>query len=690
MNGSRTRDERSTAAGTGLGESPVSRRRLLGAVAAGGLAGVAGCVDGQANGPQDLDVDGEVWQTTIHGNVESLEFGTPGGHLGSFAFDVGFVPDPETGEPEYVLAEAFEETAQSVSITLRSGLEWSTGESLTGADIGRWLTMYRAGSSWMAPVPEIRDGETTPRSAWEAITDVEWDERTVTVTGEFEFVESPLFFLNTYLGSRPKRYYEDYWTDFRRAYEDDPWESEATREAVVDALEGIWDVTGRNGPEVEIHLEEEYDGEGWEAAFSGLWYPYRRDAGNLHFTVNERHPFADRATYDEVVWRFSDDPNGPLRAVQSGDVDGAMRADITETVLEDLPSEFESFPGPTESLTALAVNHGAFHLWERDVRAALQYAIDRSQVVENLNPATDAVVSIPGADGHPERWVPTDLRETLRPYDTDRERARELLSRADFTREGDTWVTPDGEPFELEFLTTVEDSSLERSVASQLQEFGVDADFVAVEETTYQDRLDYGYFAATGETRSNPNAAGVGRIRTADIVRRPTHRKGAPQSVYLGEELAGIADESDDLEWDERAGASGSDGRITSESAETDAVRSLTVDAPPLGEPDGELREWPYLYHATMVTAASEAEEKLEHARICTWIYNYQVPKLELTVERPRIVHRTDGWRIPAADDSVWSHAGGGLHPSGLWAALGYGRIQRADEVERVASRSRF
>ncbi|MCU4742428.1 ABC transporter substrate-binding protein [Natronoglomus mannanivorans] len=683
MNGSRTRDGRSLAAPTGGHESTVSRRRLLGVLAAGGLSGVAGCVDDQENGTQDLDVDGEVWQTMVYGNIEELDLGTPSGRLGSFAFDVGFVFDPETGESEFVLAESFEETNHTVSITLREGLEWSTGDPLTGADVGRWLTMYRAGSPWMAPVPEIRDGETEPGSAWDAITDVEWDERTVTVTGEFESVESPLFFLNTYLGSRPKRYYEGYWDDFRRAYEDDPWESEETRQAVVDALEGIWDVTGRNGPDAGIHLEEEYDGEGWEAAFSGLWYPYRRDAGNLHFRVNERHPFADRVNYDEVVWTFADDPNGPLRAVQSGDVDGAMRADITETVLADIPSGFDSFPGPPETLTALAVNHGAYHLWERDVRAALQYAIDRNQLVENLNPVTDTPVSIPGADLHPDRWAPPALRETLRPYEYDRERARELLSRAGFTRDDDTWLTPEGEPFELELLTTITDSPLERSVASQLQAFGIDADYIAVEETTYQDRLDYGYFAATRDVHSNPNAAGLERIRTADIVRRPTYRDGAPQSVYLGREF----DRLDDLEWDESSSESG-DGHLTAE--DTDVLRSLTVDAPPLGEPDGDLREWSYLYHATMVVAADDAEEKLEHARICTWIYNYQVPKLELTVQRPQIVHRTDGWHVPDAEDSVWDQTGGGLHSSGLWAALGYGRIQREADSERVAARSQL
>lgn len=670
MNDHRAADGRSRRRSSDRRAGTIGRRHLLSSLAAGGTATIAGCFGGDRE-RREPDVDGRAWRTTVHGNVDDLRWGSPSGRLGAIAFDVGFVRDPASGDLEYVLADAVEESETSVSITLAEGLEWSNGEPLTAAGIGRWLFMYRAGSSRFRPVPEIRAGA-TPRSTWEAITNVEWTDRTLTLEGAFEYVESPLVVTNAYLGRRPAAYSEDLWDAFRDAYDDTPWESEATRQRVVELIDdAIWNVPERYVPDAGIQLEDEYDGAGWEAAFSGLWYPYRRDRGHLYFTVNETHPFADRVSYDELVWKFADNPNAPLEDVRAGAVDGTMRTEVPEDFDATLPEDTTSFPGPAGAVTVLTINHGAPHLQERDVRAALQYAIDRAQLAETLATPTIDPVAVPGADLQRERWLSESFRNQLRSYPHGPERAAALLERAGFERDGDAWLTPSGDRFELELLTTIDDSAFERTIASQLEAFGIDASYHAAENANYQERLTQGYFAATGDELASPNAAGLRRTRTADIVRRPTYRAGAPDSTYLGPELS--SDEPDGVELvasDDRAVSS---GLLAFD--DLDALRSITVAAPPLGEPDGELREWPYPYHAAMVDGASDLEEKIEHARRCTWIYNYQVPVLELAIERPRIVHRTEGWELPEPDDPVWQRVGHGGGASGLWAALGSGRI---------------
>lgn len=650
----------------------VRRRRLVAAVAAGGLGSLGGCSDwvDASSDPGEAPEDG-AWQTTVEGRLEDVEFLTPTGALGAVAFDVGFLRHPETRERRFVLAEAVEETASSVSIRLRDGLEWSNGDPLTAAEIGRWVFMYRAGS-WFAPVPEIRSGDRLPRSPVEAITDVEWDASTVTVEGRFETIASPLTQLNTFLGSRPGAYYDHLWREFQRAYDDTPWEDAATRTAVADLVdEHIWRVGRERLPGGAVRLEDE-ETDGVEAAFSGLWYPSRRRQNRLSFTVNESHPFADRTELDEMIWTFQPASGAAIRALESGASDGTMQTEVTEDSLDGLPPVVDSIEGPSRDVVTLVLNQTATHLWRRDARAALQYAIDRRQLLEDTALATLDAISVPGADLQSERWAPPDFRERLRSYEHDPDRAASLLETAGFERDGGQWTTPSGEPFELDLLTARQYPNVALAVSAQLEAFGVETSVHTVEASTYQDRIDQRYFAATRGEIWSPNGTGLRGTRTADHVERIRRGDGFHESGYLQREVRRAVETDPALGWaPDSRDVPISDRGLAYDSL--DSLRSIVVEAPPLDDPEGELREWPYLYHAARATSAPDPADRIEHARMCTWIYNYQVPVLELLSVVPRIVHRSDGWEIPDSDDPVWQY--GPVRPGGLWTAMGLGVI---------------
>lgn len=663
--GSHTRDRDSRSVG-------VSRRQALSTVAASTSGIVAGCLSTYIETDPGDTTDG--WVTSFPGLLDDFDPLDPNMTLKRFASDVGFVPNLRTGDPTYVLATDVEETASSISITLKPDLKWSNGDPLIAADIGRWVYMYRMGSGNLIPVSDIRNGNSHPRTAWEAITDVDWTDQTLTVEGNFDEAPSPLFDLNTALGSYPRAYYDSLWDSFQDVFTDSESDSEP-REAVTTLVDdNIWYLSEEYRPESGIHLEDDYDGTGQEAAFSGLWYPTRIQNGRLHFSMNDAHPFADRVSFDSVYWDFAGERASPVPALRSGSVDGMRLNDVTEAILESVPPHFDSFDGAPRRIISMTVNHRAPYLNHRDVRAALMHVIDRDALVESVGLVNHRPVSIPGADLQSAEWLPDDLRDDMRSYDHDLDRARTLLERAGFQRAGE-WKTPSGDTFEIEILSDDRDPTLQHSIEDQLSSFGIDATSTVLESTSYQTHVEDGTFIATDNSLSSPNAAGRRRTRAGDYVRAITSGNGFQDSLYLEREIDAAVTKHAELAWTEES--AGFNARSL-EFDSIDALRSITVEAPPLGAPNDPVREWPYLYHAVRAECAHGIDETIEHAQICTWIYNYAVPELELMIEVPQIFHDTDHWTVPPSDDPVWDSVGVGHHPGDLWAALGWGHIEKS------------
>ncbi|MCU4743982.1 ABC transporter substrate-binding protein [Natronoglomus mannanivorans] len=658
----------------------IDRRRFLTGLGTVGAGTIAGCLGDSTN---DLrrrpdDIDENTWYTSLYGSTDDVDPGDPSGRLESFAYDVGFVAHPDEETPTYVLAEEVTHSESEISITLRPDLQWSTGDPLTADEVGRWAYMLRMGSSRFAPVPAIRDGDRFPTHPWETVTDITWDDRTVTLEGRFDRGPTPLYALNAQIARRPSTYYQWLWDAFRDAYDDVPWEDERTWDSVTTLVDSnIRGIPEDNRPKAGVLLEDEYETEGenedektgWEAAFSGLWYPRKIEEGQVYFTVNDAHPFADRVDFEEIVWKYQLEADITLFDLRNGVVDGAMLDEVSDHVLETVPTEYDAFEGPQRSITTVLPNHTAGHLGNRDVRAALAYAIDREQLRSDLDRVSSNPISTPGADIQPQHVLSSEFRGNLRTYEYAPSRAEELLERAGFTLEDGQWYDPDDEPFEFQFLAEGSDPTFPLLITGQLAEFGLETGYEVTEGTSYQTQRNERYFVGTKGTRSTPSATGIDRVRTGEYARSIVSGSGFRDSGYLEREVRSAVETTDELELVADDGID----RLAFDSVE--ALRSITVEAPPFGEPDEAPIEWPYLYHAVRASHAVDPDEQMKHQRICTWIYNYQVPELELLVGSLWIFHRSDRWSIPDSDDRVWDHVRSQSHPSGLWAALSWGHV---------------
>lgn len=657
----------------------MNRRTVLSSVSAGAIGVVAGCLS--RDGESDEVDTSEGWVTAFSGRIDDFDPVNPTNAVEQFAFDVGFISDSTATDPTFVLASDIDETAERISITLKPDLEWSNGDPLTAADLGRWVYMYRMGSGRLAPVGDVRDGTTHPRTGWEAITDVTWTERTLTVEGLFGEGPSPLFELNTTIGSRPQAHYDPLWEAFQDVF--DEFSDGEPRDTVTSLVDdNIWHLSDEFRPESGISLEN--NGSGQEAAFSGLWYPSRIEDGYLHFSINDAHPFADRVSFDTVYWKYLGERALRASELQSGSVDGMRLDEVTKSLLESVPDHVDSFDGAPRGIVTMTVNHRAPYLSDRDVRAALMYAISRDALVENVDLVSRQPVTVPGGDLQSTAWLPDELRQDMRSYEYDPDRATSVLERAGFEYTNE-WKTPSGETFEIELLSDDRAPTLHQGIESQLSSFGIDVTSTVLEGTSYQTHLDDGTFFATDNRLKPLNAAERRRTRAGDYVRSIID-EGLHFSSFLGSEIEAAIDQQKGLSWTERGTARAGEvetERLTFESI--DALRSITVEAPPLGEPDGPIREWPYLYHAVLAEYAHEIDEKIEHARRCTWIYNYVLPELELMIEVPQVFHDTDRWHLPPSDDPVWNRPETGNHPGDLWAALGRGRIDisKADSEDQ-------
>ncbi|MDR0386665.1 MAG: ABC transporter substrate-binding protein, partial [Treponema sp.] len=129
---------------------------------------------------------------------------------------------------------------------------------------------------------------------------------------------------------------------------------------------------------------------------------------------------------DKVTYVFTADSDALLLALQGGAVDAGT---ITGSLLEQLnPNAFTFVPDPSNSVQLLALNNAIPPLDDVRVRLALNYAVDRQEIIDAAfyghgEPSGSAL--IPGLS----RYYEPSLKN---PYPTDIARAKSLLADAGY------------------------------------------------------------------------------------------------------------------------------------------------------------------------------------------------------------------------------------------------------------------
>ena len=397
---------------------------------------------------------------------------------------------------------------------------------------------------------------------------------------------------------------------------------------------------------------------------------------------NEHHRLSDHINYDRVVFEFIQDENRRRASVQSERLDAAP-VDVGAEEMDSIPDRYEQYLAPAKAGYGLGIDHHGPYGMEnaedlyriREFRQALLYAIDKEAVAENINPATASAIQRPGFD---QWWVDEFVdeewaEENLIDYSQDLEKAEQKMREAGFERGDGDWWEYEGERFQDEFATNSQTPVMETTVASQLQNFGLDVQVQTYESSVYGERLQglrentriderYGESGDFSMYRAFTSDAQAGWFNAlwhrtwwwsqarADWVRRNNWFSHEKQE----EALDGYAD----------------NGYVR---GQVSLWEDWTVEIPPIGEPDGDLQtfnpSWtwgqtrvgPYNFdsafedHPYMNPPDGGSTEF--YVKKFAWTQNYLVPNPPIARGANQHFVNTTNWNMQT-DEPVWKFYG--------------------------------
>lgn len=659
----------------------LSRRRLLGGLAASGTAAFAGCSNRNSDSGE-----GPVYRFLARISPTQTNWLHPRPPLDTLLYPPGQTLRPDgTVVPHTV--ESIDVDPRKTTVRLREGATWTNGEQLLGEDLGKFLELERA----LGPRPDrVRTGEIVPTRWQYAFTEFEWDGRELVLrspNGRVADVAAEYgvwSYLNGEVGRRSRFYYDSIYTEFTSKFPD-PWESAATHEEVRTYLQPMLDSPvfvndGLRNPENVVS--------------SGPWKLDTVGANRVELLPHEGHP----TTWEgPAVPRVRIDPTNTIdlavAALNSDQGDafqpriGGTGRFIQASAAADLPDHIRQFPGKIMKGAGVIANHGQNELLaDRRVRAALMYAIDREETARNAHKVGYRPIEVPGLSPGATSRYSDDVVSGLRAYGQDQEKAAKLLAAAGFTKEDNVWITPGGTEFSLPILT-VQEARIDRpspllvqSLEGQLTSFGIQAQLVPLEQAAASDKIQNGRFQLTADPFTVVHNIGTpynrAAVRYASAV--GFHGNRRPQLQFFDEELTSLVEESESVSWQNPENP-GRSGIVVSD---PEPLKRLTVEAPPLGEPDGALQDHEIVYLAARALTdwAWEGHESSQQEALETllWVYNYDIPHFEIAHVVPQLYHNVDDWAIPDPDDDIWRYNGPRGYASALDGALLHGRIRPA------------
>ncbi|AKB34061.1 Dipeptide-binding ABC transporter, periplasmic substrate-binding component [Methanosarcina siciliae HI350] len=183
----------------------------------------------------------------------------------------------------------------------------------------------------------------------------------------------------------------------------------------------------------------------------------------------------ESATIDYVS-----DPLTRSLKLQADDCDLVRGIPATESEIINENPDLEVLSKETLRLCFMYVNANKEPLDDLRVRQALNYAINRDQVVS----AALEGEGVPATGVFPST-LPWSSNEKLEGYDYSSEKAKELLSETGITdTDGDGWLEYEGEPFELTIRTYEKRAELKPTaevIASQFEKIGIKTEVIVLE-----------------------------------------------------------------------------------------------------------------------------------------------------------------------------------------------------------------
>jgi len=233
--------------------------------------------------------------------------------------------------------------------------------------------------------------------------------------------------------------------------------------------------------------------------------PYQIDPesiSNAQMTLvkNDKAWNASNALFDRII-NFNGETDTISAVVLNQDVDYATHGFAPATEQEFLATGIRVLRPPVYSGPALLMNFATLDdaFGDKRARQGIAHAIDGDEIgfFSLAESGVPVVYNAGFSDNIAENWIAQEDIDALNHYETDQDIATTLLTEAGWTRDGDAWMTPAGEPasFELTFPAEFADwSAAGQSLATQLTDFGITIEPRAVTFAQQPIDVDQGNF----------------------------------------------------------------------------------------------------------------------------------------------------------------------------------------------------
>ncbi|HEY8455128.1 MAG TPA: ABC transporter substrate-binding protein [Actinopolymorphaceae bacterium] len=477
-----------TASSRGRG---LSRRTFLHATTAGGLAGLGGLLSAcegarSRGGPGGGGADSERAKTLIldfhGGRVESPQLFNP--FVPGFTSNAGFhqammeplfILNYESGEIEPWLGESFTSNADGTEWTLklRDGIKWADGEAYDADDVVFTIRMLLEGSAelsnavamqeWVKSVEKV-DATTVAFVLNKPNPRFQLDYFSVKIHGGLAIVP------------------EHIWKDkdplkFTYYDKDQGWP----------IFTGPYRLTSASP--TRFTYERRDDWWGAEAGFKPLPKPEK-----LEFVVNETEEVRVARAADHQLDSVADLTAGAFESLKGRNPD----------VISWLPDKPYAWPDPCTRLLSL---NNAVEPWnDREMRWALNYAIDRQEIVEiayegTTTPARFFFPDYPPIQEYVKRIEDAGLFEEYPILRHDPEMTAQILESKGYRKTG-TYYTKDGKELSLRIDAPTDFIEIWRYaevIGEQLQRVGINATVRKIAIATWGENLAHGRHEAAAD-----------------------------------------------------------------------------------------------------------------------------------------------------------------------------------------------
>jgi peptide/nickel transport system substrate-binding protein len=334
---------------------------------------------------------------------------------------------------------------------------------------------------------------------------------------------------------------------------------------------------------------------------SGLFKPVEVNAGEMTLELFEDHPDADNVNFTTIT--LVEIGEGQLvPQMRNGRINAARGQSINQASAQSLPDYWKNINRLASGGWNVTFRHTESIYTDHRIKQAFAHVIgNRSDdILANYGEfAGGAVPTDYSSIVGPARDRYSDLVDSFTTYGS-LDRATALLEDAGYSKDGDTWTTPEGETFAPKLYVDSNDVriGLAESVRGIMQSFGIQMEVVTQEGSVYWSQMPDSQLELMIEFWGNPDF---------------------PSPFFtLQRDLVGANAGYSNFAFD-------NDGNPTSH------------QVPPLGEPNGSMEtvtgeDMRSMFDTLLST--SDQQEYQDTIRQLAWIRNQAVPNVPLVARR--------------------------------------------------------